>query len=73
MPNRKSNTKGKSKQDQQRQASWDECNSFDRFDGSKNIGYHSWEYQNSQYGSYPMHDDYSEESFPGGSLYEDEL
>lgn len=73
MAQHKSNSKGKVKRDQKRQSTWDECNSYDRLDASRHIGYHRREYEDSQFGSYPMHDDYSEDSFPDESPYEDEF
>ena len=42
---------------------WYACNSVDRMDGSKYIGYHRREYEDSRFGSFPVHDDYSEESW----------
>jgi len=45
-------------------ADWSECNSFDRRDDSKDIGYLCREYQDSRFGSFPMHDAYGEESSP---------
>lgn len=44
-------------------ADWYTCNSVDRMDGSKYIGYHRREYEDSRFGSFPVHDDYSEESW----------
>ncbi len=38
--------------------------SRDNRDGSKYIGFTRREYENSRFGSYPIHDDYGEDSFP---------
>ncbi|KPQ31747.1 MAG: Protein of unknown function (DUF3505) [Phormidesmis priestleyi Ana] len=46
------------------------CKSVDRMDGSKYIGYYRREYQNSRFGSFPAHDDYSEDSWADGNTWE---
>lgn len=46
--------------------SWQEFNSYEARFGKKYIGYLRREYQNSRFGSYPLYDDYSEESDPEG-------
>jgi len=43
---------------------WHECNSSDRIDASKYWGYLAREYNGSRFGSYPMCDDYGDESSP---------
>jgi hypothetical protein len=42
---------------------WYDCNSVDRRDGSKYIGYTRREYEDSRFGSFPIHDDYGDESW----------
>jgi hypothetical protein len=49
---------------------WYACNSVDRMDGSKYIGYHRREYEDSRFGSFPVHDDYSEESWADDNPWE---
>ncbi|MBD1848456.1 hypothetical protein [Leptolyngbya sp. FACHB-711] len=49
---------------------WYACNSVDRMDGSKYIGYHRREYDDSRFGSLPIHDDYSEESWADDNPWE---
>lgn len=49
---------------------WYACNSVDRMDGSKYIGYYRREYEDSRFGSFPVHDDYSEESWADGNPWE---
>ncbi len=73
MSTRRSNSKGKTKREQERQAAWDQCNSVDRSDGSRHIGYHQREYEDQRFGTFPAHDDYSEESFPDDGFYEEEF
>jgi hypothetical protein len=51
-------------------ADWYACNSVDRMDGSKYIGYHRREYEDSRFGSFPVHDDYSEESWADDNSWE---
>lgn len=51
-------------------ADWYECNSVDRMDGSKYIGYYRREYEDRQFGSFPVHDDYSEESWADDNPWE---
>jgi len=46
-----------------RDSNWYECNNVDSIDGSKYLGYLRREYENSQFGSYPLHDDYGDESW----------
>lgn len=47
--------------------SWEELNTYETRFGEKYIGYLRREYDNSRFGSYPLHDDYSEESDNEGS------
>jgi hypothetical protein len=42
---------------------WYDCNSVDKRDGSKYIGYTRREYENSRFGSFPIHDNYGDESW----------
>lgn len=49
---------------------WYACNSVDLMDGSKYIGYHRREYEDSRFGSFPVHDDYSEESWADNNPWE---
>jgi len=49
---------------------WYACNSVDRMDGSKYIGYFRRERKDSRFGSFPIHDDYSEESSPDNNYCE---
>ncbi|PAX57190.1 hypothetical protein [Brunnivagina elsteri] len=42
---------------------WFDCNSVDRMDGSKYIGYTRREREDSRFGSFPVHDDYGDESW----------
>lgn len=49
---------------------WYVCNSVDRMDGSKYIGYHRREYEDSRFGSFPVHDDYGEESWADDNPWE---
>ncbi|MBD2637231.1 hypothetical protein H6G52_17815 [Limnothrix sp. FACHB-881] len=51
-------------------ADWYSCNSVDAMDGSKYIGYHRREYQQSRFGSFPVHDDYSDESWADDNPWE---
>lgn len=51
-------------------ANWYECNTVDPMDGSKYIGYTAREYESSRYGSYPIHDDYGDESWADGNPWE---
>ena len=44
-------------------ADWYECNTVDSIDGSKYLGFERREYQDSRFGSFPLHDDYSEDSW----------
>ncbi len=46
-----------------RDSDWYECNNVDSRDGSKYLGYLRREYENSQFGSFPLHDDYGDESW----------
>lgn len=46
-----------------RDSDWYECNNVDPLDGSKYLGYLRREYENSQFGSFPLHDDYGDESW----------
>ena len=43
-------------------ADWYACNSVDRIDGSKYVGYNRREYKDSRFGSFPIHDSYGDES-----------
>ncbi|MBX9257373.1 hypothetical protein H1Q63_26205 [Desmonostoc muscorum CCALA 125] len=45
---------------------WNECNSYETRFGKKYLGYLRRESKNSKFGSYPLHDDYSEGSNPEG-------
>ena len=47
-----------------RSGDWYELNSVDSRDGSKYIGYLAREYEESRWGSHPIHDPYGEESSP---------
>jgi len=58
------------KNDSQSYASWAICNSVDRMDGSKYIGYRRREYDHSRFGSFPSHDDYGEESWADSNPWE---
>jgi len=51
-------------------ADWYECNTVDRMDGSKYIGYHRREYESNRFGSFPIHDDYSDESWADDNPWE---
>lgn len=48
----------------ERDIDWHECNSYETRFGKKYLGYLRRESQDSRFGSYPLHDDYSEESNP---------
>lgn len=50
--------------------SWYDCNSVDQMDGSKYLGYYRREYEGSRFGSFPLHDDYSEESWADSNPWE---
>jgi hypothetical protein len=39
-------------------------------DGSKYLGYHRREYQDKRFGSFPMHDDYGDESWADDNPWE---
>lgn len=43
-------------------ADWYECNTVDPIDGSKYLGFERREYKDSRFGSFPLHDDYGDES-----------
>ncbi|HYW22202.1 MAG TPA: hypothetical protein VE956_23390 [Nodularia sp. (in: cyanobacteria)] len=47
-----------------RAVDWSEANSYDRHFGGKYLGYLRRECNGSRFGSYPLHDDYSEDSSP---------
>lgn len=49
---------------------WYTCNSVDRMDGSKFLGFTRREYEDSRFGSFPIHDDYSEESWADDNPWE---
>lgn len=49
---------------------WYDCNSVDSNDASKYIGFYQREYGGSRFGSYPIHDDYSEESWADSNPWE---
>jgi hypothetical protein len=49
---------------------WYDCNTIDREDASKYIGYHRREYEDSRFGSFPIHDGYDEESWADGNSWE---
>lgn len=49
---------------------WRDCNTIDRMDGSKYIGYTRREYEGSRFGSFPIHDDYSDESWADDNPWE---
>lgn len=51
-------------------ADWYGCNSIDRMGGSKYIGYYRREYEGSRFGSFPVHDDYGEESWADDNPWE---
>ena len=44
-------------------ADWYDCNTVDPIDGSKYLGFERREYEDSRFGSFPLHDDYGEESW----------
>jgi hypothetical protein len=44
-------------------ADWYECNTVDPIDGSKYLGFERREYEDSRFGSFPLHDDYGDESW----------
>ncbi|WP_026736357.1 hypothetical protein [Fischerella sp. PCC 9605] len=50
----------------ERNINWHECNSYETRFGKKYLGYLRRESKNRRFGSYPLHDDYSEESNPEG-------
>lgn len=50
----------------ERHITWEELNSYEPRFGKKYLGYQRREYENSRFGSYPLHDDHSEESDPEG-------
>ena len=50
--------------------SWYDCNSVDPDDASKYIGYYQREYGGSRFGSFPIHDNYGEESWADGNPWE---
>jgi len=52
------------------QGDWYTFNSVDRMDGSKYIGYQCREYENSRFGSFPIHDDYGEEAWADDNPWE---
>ncbi len=52
-----------------REVNWEECNSYEKMFGKKYIGYLRRENNNSKFGSYPLHDDYSEDSNPDEFTY----
>jgi hypothetical protein len=47
-----------------------DVNGLEKMDGSKYIGYTRREYEGSRFGSYPGHDDYSEESWADDNPWE---
>jgi hypothetical protein len=51
-------------------ADWRSCNSVDQMDGSKYIGHRRREYQDQRFGSFPMHDDYGDESWADDNPWE---
>jgi len=46
----------------ERDIDWSELNGYETRFGKKYLGYLRREHENSRFGSYPLHDDYSEES-----------
>jgi predicted GIY-YIG superfamily endonuclease len=50
--------------------SWYSLNSVDPIDGHKYIGYLGREYKDSRFGSYPLHDDYGDESWADADPWE---
>lgn len=51
-------------------ADWYSCNSVDAMDGSKYIGYTRREYEDSRFGTFPIHDDYSDEAWADQNPFE---
>ena len=49
---------------------WYDCNSVDPADASKYIGFYQREYGGSRFGSFPIHDDYGEESWADANPWE---
>jgi hypothetical protein len=47
-----------------------DVNALEKMDGSKYIGYTRREYEGSRFGSFPIHDDYSEESWADDKPWE---
>lgn len=50
--------------------SWYDCNSVDPADASKYMGYYQREYGGSRFGSFPVHDDYGEDSWADADPWE---
>lgn len=70
LPQSNQNSSWKRAGDDSYVGSWNDCNTIDRSDGSKYLGYLRREYESSRFGSYPIHDDYSEESWADDNPWE---